>query len=128
KNLPLQVIAFPDSTCEATARDIQGCNDWSDNWFYYNGNCITDSTAFAESKFGGASYLLMEKYAEGTNCGAHMYTVAYRSDNKCHPSILEGTHFRVSLGSDDNSLTLATFPSELCRESDSGATIVTVGS
>ncbi|KAE9273122.1 hypothetical protein PF008_g29924, partial [Phytophthora fragariae] len=127
EEIPLQVLAFPDSTCEATAMGIDGCNDWSDNWFYYSSNCIVDSTDFTASKFRDAPYLLVEKYAEGTNCGAQLYAIAYRSDSDCHPSGFDKTHFRVSLN-ENNSVTIATFPSGLCRDSDAETTYVTVGS
>ncbi|KAE8979329.1 hypothetical protein PR003_g25811 [Phytophthora rubi] len=123
KEVPLQVLAFPDSTCEAT----EGCNDWSDNWFNYGSNCIVDSTGFTASKFRDAPYLLVEKYAEGTNCGAQLYAIAYRSDSDCHPSGFDKTHFRASLN-ENKSVTIATFPSGLCRDSDAEATYVTVDS
>ncbi|KAJ8540751.1 hypothetical protein ON010_g12476 [Phytophthora cinnamomi] len=76
------------------------------------------------SKFGDAPYLTMKKYADESNCTTLHSTAVYNADGQCHPSVIDETFFRI-VPNTGSSLTMATYPTATCSDSD--AEYITVG-
>jgi hypothetical protein len=85
--------------------------------------CIKDVAAFAKSRFNGGSYLIMEKYKDGTNCKTEQRTVVYSADGNCYHSVSDGTSFRL-LPSFGGSVMILTYPTTSCNDSDAEVTAV----
>ncbi|RLN25978.1 hypothetical protein BBJ28_00025334, partial [Nothophytophthora sp. Chile5] len=72
-------------------------------------NCIDDYVAFAKSKFGDSSYLIVEMYVDGTNCSTQDNVTVYLADGECHPSIGSDAAFKITHYA-DGLVTIATYP------------------
>ncbi|KAG7379427.1 hypothetical protein PHYPSEUDO_008571 [Phytophthora pseudosyringae] len=121
---PVQLVisnGVPCSTSEAST--CEKISVGGNKRFGYR-DCISDVVKQTAAVFGDTSYVVMEEYVDGTTCKAIKGTVVYKADGNCHPSIVDGTYFKIS-PSLDSSLTFATYPNSFCNAFD--ADYITVG-
>ncbi|KAG7384345.1 hypothetical protein PHYPSEUDO_002752 [Phytophthora pseudosyringae] len=120
---PVQLVVINQLACSAPK--ASSCNKVTKgkNTMYQHYTCIDKAAAFATSTFGSIPYLLVEKFVNGTNCETQEGAVAYKADGACYKSGEDGTSFRV-VPNVGGSVTIATYPSSSCKDSDADYTTI----
>ncbi|KAL4150499.1 hypothetical protein PRNP1_009901 [Phytophthora ramorum] len=121
--VPVQIVVKKQLTCSTEASSCKAVS-MAENALYQDHACIEDVATFAKAQFDSSSYLIMEKYRDGTNCEKQKVTVVYKADGLCYSSV-DGTSFRV-LSSFGESVTFASYPTASCNDDE--AEVMAIGS
>ncbi|RLN94530.1 hypothetical protein BBJ28_00006625 [Nothophytophthora sp. Chile5] len=120
---PVQLTVSNQVSCVPPSSPICESVSVGGQMVYQALNCIDDYVAFAKSKFSDSSYLIVEKYADGTNCSTQDNVTVYLADGGCHPSISGDAAFKITRYA-DGVVTIATYPTVSCDDLDAEYTTV----
>ncbi|RLN14249.1 hypothetical protein BBJ28_00024875, partial [Nothophytophthora sp. Chile5] len=106
---PVQLTVSNQLNCAPPTSPICEIVSVGGQMVYQALDCIDDYVAFANSTFGDSSYLIVEKYVDGTNCSTQDNVTVYLADGECHPSIGSDAAFKITHYA-DGLVTIATYP------------------